>query len=106
MAQTITQSAAGASASVQLENGYFAAFVSAAGWGEVVIQVSDDGIDWYDAELYSGGVVISANKAIRLLGGLYYRLNVLDYDSPVTMKVVPTIRTQIVPYQVTLPACG
>jgi hypothetical protein len=88
----LTVSSSGNSASWYLPEGDHTLFFSAAGWGIAALQVSPDDSNWFAARDSAGEVSLTANIALRVSGGNYYRLNVSTYTNPILIKARPSDR--------------
>lgn len=101
---------AGIGSPVFLSNGMWVAFAKSGQWGKVRLEATDRPFEpnpeWYTVEAFQGELVLESNRAFRLLGGLYYRLNAESVVDPIRVTFVKTLDLQIVPYQVQLPQCG
>lgn len=86
---SITTTGTGASNSIRLPGGgdWVLVVTWAGGAGDADLQCSYDGTNFVDVENSSESVVnITSNKAIRVSGSLYYRLNVNTHTSAATVN--------------------
>lgn len=90
MTYSVTATATGGSSSLLLPSGSdWVLSITSSTWGDADLQGSVDGTTFIDVEdkLVSGSVVnLSANKLVRVSGGMYYRLDVNTYSADITIK--------------------
>jgi hypothetical protein len=85
-------SATGNSANWYLPEGDHSLFFTASSWGSATLQVSPNGNDYVSAEDSEGAITLTANKAIRVTGGCFYRLNVTSAPASITVQARPADR--------------
>lgn len=82
----ITATATGASSSVYLAPGEWVLALTSSSWGDADLQASADGRSTFiDVTDTSGVINATANKLVRVAGGLYYRLDVNTFTADIVL---------------------
>lgn len=83
---SVTKSSSGTSDPV-FADAESALIITSDSWGAATIEISGDGVNYVTLENTSGTIALTGNKGIFVYGGLFYRLNISAYTSPVTMSL-------------------